>query len=198
VHIRDTLTLRDGSSVVVRPIAPADAVGLVALHARLSRDSIYRRYFGARPHLSPADVDRFTQVFEEWRFALVAARHTGDLVAVTRYEGKPGVRSAEIAVVVDDAVQHQGLGKALLLRLVDVACVRGLEALVADVLTVNTPMLELLRGLGLPMRTATDADTRRVTIDLRQVRLSDERAARARAHISSVARPNSATQPSAG
>jgi hypothetical protein len=49
----DEVRLRDGTRLVVRPIAPADAGALVALHARLSADTIYRRYFGA-----PAPVAR--------------------------------------------------------------------------------------------------------------------------------------------
>jgi len=53
----DEALLPDGTPVLVRPITPDDADALVALHARLSADTIYLRYFGARPHLSPADVD---------------------------------------------------------------------------------------------------------------------------------------------
>jgi hypothetical protein len=68
----DEVLLRDGTRLLIRPIGPADASALVALHARLSADTIYRRYFGARPHLSPADVDRFTRVDGRTRFALVA------------------------------------------------------------------------------------------------------------------------------
>jgi hypothetical protein len=39
----DEVRLRDGTSLVVRPIRPDDATALVA---RLSADTIYRRYFG--------------------------------------------------------------------------------------------------------------------------------------------------------
>src|SRR3954469_10901708 len=116
----DEALLADGTPVLVRPITPDDADALVALHARLSTDTIYRRYFGARPHLSPADVERFTRVDGRARFALVALRGT-DLVAVARYEGRPGHSSAELAVVVDDALHHQGVGRLMLERLVAVA-----------------------------------------------------------------------------
>ena len=92
---------------------PPTRDALVALHARLSADTIYRRYFGARPRLSPADVDRFTRLSEHWRFALVAVREPADLVAVARYEGSRERAGAEIAIVVDDALQHQGVGRAL-------------------------------------------------------------------------------------
>jgi GNAT superfamily N-acetyltransferase len=187
----DEILLRDGARLVVRPIEAADADALVALHARLSTDTIYRRYFGARPHLSPADVERFTRVDGRARFALVALRGT-DLVAVARYEGRPGHSSAELAVVVDDALHHQGVGRLLLERLGDVAREAGLEALVADVLAGNAAMLGLLRTLGLPRRTDSDGDTVTVLVDLSRSELPVERRERARRHLAragSVAPP---------
>jgi RimJ/RimL family protein N-acetyltransferase len=178
----DEVVLRDGARLEVRPIRPDDADALVALHARLSADTIYRRYFGARPHLSPADVDRFTRVDGRARFALVAVRGP-DLVAVARYEGRPGERSAELAVVVDDALQHQGVGRLMLERLVDVAREAGLHTIEADVLAGNTAMLSLLRTLGLPRRTGSDGDTVTVLIELTREELPAERGERARAHL---------------
>ena len=177
------LLTRDGSPLTVRPIVPGDAPALVALHARLSGETVLRRYFGPRPQLAPSMVARFTDVREEWRFALVAVREPGDLVAVARYEGGPGEPAAEIALVVDDALQRSGDGRALLLRLVDVAVLRGIESFVADVLAVNTPMIGLLRGLGLPSRSVLEGSALVVTLDLRGVELDAQRADRARRHI---------------
>jgi GNAT superfamily N-acetyltransferase len=182
--VPDTVVTLDGTALTVRPIAPGDADGLVELHARLSGDTIYRRYFGARPALAPSVVVRFTQVPEEWRFALVAVREPADLVAVARYEGSPGATAAELAVVVDDALQHQGVGRALLLRLVDVAVVRGLYALVAEVLVENKAMLGLLHRLGIPYGSrAGDETTRVLTLDLRGLQLDAQRRARALGHV---------------
>jgi GNAT superfamily N-acetyltransferase len=178
----DEVLLRTGTRLRVRPIRPGDADALVALHARLSADTIYRRYFGARPHLSTADVDRFTRVDGRVRFALVAMDGP-DLVAVARYEGRPGVLSAELAVVVDDALQHQGVGRLMLERLVDVAHEAGLDTIDADVLAGNTAMLGLLRTLGLPRRAESDGETVTVHIDLSGSDLSAERRERARAHL---------------
>jgi GNAT superfamily N-acetyltransferase len=189
--VPDVILLRDGARLVVRPIEAADADALVALHARLSADTIYRRYFGVRPHLSPTDVERFTRVDGRTRFALVALQ-AADLVAVARYEGRPGDRSAELAVVVDDALQHRGVGRLMLERLVDVAREAGIESLVADVLAGNAAMLALLRTLGLPRRTETDGDTVTVLVDLSPAELPAGRRDRARRHLAragSVAPP---------
>jgi len=188
---RDQILLRDGTRLEVRPIRPDDADALVALHSRLSADTIYRRYFGVRHHLDPADVDRFTRVDGRTRFALVAMRGT-DLVAVARYEGRAGHSSAEIAVVVDDTLQHQGVGRSLLERLVDVAREAGLDTLAADVLAGNAAMLALLRTLGLPRRTESDGDTVTVLVDLSDTGLPAARRERARRHLArarSVAPP---------
>jgi GNAT superfamily N-acetyltransferase len=178
----DEVLLRDGTRLLVRPIGPADASALVALHARLSADTIYRRYFGARPHLSPADVDRFTRVDGRTRFALVALLGR-DLVAVARYEGRPAERSAELAVVVDDALHRLGVGRLMLERLVDIAGEAGLDELAADVLAGNAAMLSLLRTLGLPWRRVSDGETVTVLIDLASSAPSAERTERARQHL---------------
>src|SRR4051794_9289668 len=149
-----------------------------------------RRYFGARPHLSPADVERFTRVDGRARFALVAMRGIGvpdelppAMVGVARYEGRPGRRSAELAVVVDDVLQRSGLGRLMIGRLVDIAREAGLEELVADVLAGNAAMLGLLRGLGLPRRTESDGETVTVVLDLTGLELPVDRRTRARAHL---------------
>jgi hypothetical protein len=112
--IIDELELRDGERIVVRPIRPGDGERLAGLHARLSPDSIYRRYFGFKSMLSPAEILRFTGISEEWRFALVGVRSTGELAGVARYEGQAGGTDAEIALIVDDALHHLGLGTRLL------------------------------------------------------------------------------------
>ena len=51
-----TVVLGDGESALVRPIRPDDAPALAAFHDRQSRESIYRRYFSPKPHLTDADL----------------------------------------------------------------------------------------------------------------------------------------------
>jgi len=70
-EVTDSVLLRTGERVSIRPIRTSDAPGLAAMHARLTADSIYRRYFAARPGLSPKDARWLTTLDEAWRFALV-------------------------------------------------------------------------------------------------------------------------------
>jgi len=181
--IVDEPELRNGARVLVRPIRPADELQLAELHSRLSPDSIYRRYFSIKPHLSSAEIRRFTGIDEQWRFALVGVRGSGQLVGVARYEGVADSTAAEIALIVDDAMHRLGLGSLLLRRLVDVALVNGMTSLDAVVLASNQPMLALLRTLPVPTTSVRDAGTVMVTLDLTRLELPADRSRVAAAHV---------------
>jgi GNAT superfamily N-acetyltransferase len=185
--ITDELELRDGQRILIRPIRLADGNPLAELHARLSPDSIYRRYFGVKPVLSPAEILRFTGITEEWRFALVGVRSTGELAGVARYEGQAGRTDAEIALIVDDALHHLGLGTLLLQRLVDVAVVSGMTSLTAMVLASNTAMLHLLRNLHVPSTSAWDSGSIEVRLQLAGLELPVDCARIAAAHVAEAA-----------
>jgi len=65
--------LADGGTVHVRPIRASDGPALTAFHGRLSPETVYLRFFGAMPRLSPDAVHRFTHVdwssISHWRRA---------------------------------------------------------------------------------------------------------------------------------
>lgn len=186
-RIIDEIELHDGERILIRPIRLADGDQLAQLHARLSPDSVYRRYFGFRPTLSAAQIRRFTAIAEDWRFALVGVRQTGQLAGVARYEGQDGSADAEIALIVDDALHHLGLGSLLLQRLIDVALVSGMASLTAVVLSSNQPMLHLLRALPVPSASSRDGGSIEVTLDLAGLALPAGRSRIAAAHVAEAA-----------
>ncbi len=141
------VVLKDGGTVHVRPIRPDDGARLEALHGRLSSESIYLRFFSAHPRLSTREVEHFTNVDHESRFALVALLGD-DLVAVVRYDGWPGRTDAEVALVVDDAHQGRGIGTVLLEHLAAAARQRGITEFRATVLPSNRRMLSVFRSAG--------------------------------------------------
>jgi hypothetical protein len=112
---------------------------------------------------------------------------TGPLVGVARYEGTISSTGAEIALVVDDALHHLGLGTLLLRRLIDVALLNGMTSLNAVVLASNRPMLALLRTLTVPATSVLDAGTVMVTLDLAGLELPADRSRVAAAHIAEAA-----------
>ncbi len=140
--------LSDGTTARLRPIQPADAPAIVALHSRFSDRTRYLRYFSPYPRISEKDLVRFTTVDHHDREAIVV-EHGGQLVAVGRYDRLgPGAADAEVAFVVEDAWQGRGIGSILLEHLASAARAEGLGRFVAEVLPVNAPMLRVFADAG--------------------------------------------------
>lgn len=146
------LTLRDGASVRQRAIRPDDAGRLQALHARLSRETIVFRFFGALPVLADEFAGRLSNVDYDARMAVVATIGEGvseEIIAVARYQTvDAGV--AEMALAVEDRWQEHGIGHQLLWSLASYARRRGFATFIAVVMYENEHMLALLRHSGLP------------------------------------------------
>lgn len=141
------VVLRDGGTVHIRPILPRDAQRLTEFHQRQSAESIYYRYFSARPRLSKKDVDHLTHVDHHDRVAFVAL--LGDqLVGVGRYERWGDRPAAEVAFFIDDEHGQRGLGTVLLEYLVAAARERGLRTFTASVLPANAKMLAVFSSAG--------------------------------------------------
>ena len=141
------VVLTDGGTVHLRPIRAEDAELLQAFHSRLSKETVYNRFFAYRPSLSDADLARFTQVDHDDRVALVATLNS-EIIGVVRYDRPPGSHDAEVAFVVQDDHQGRGLGPLLLEHLADAARERGVTSFTADVLPTNRPMLGVFRTAG--------------------------------------------------
>ena len=142
--------LADGRLVWLRPLRAEDAPRLMDLCKRLSPSTLRRRFLRSVVRCDPLEAQRLAAVDQVQRVALVAVPDPADdppIVAVGRFHGD-GSEQAELALVVDDAYQHVGLGRLLLSCLVREAVQRRLRVLAGHVLYDNTPMLRLLRTSG--------------------------------------------------
>ena len=148
--------LRDGRSVLVRPICPDDADALVAFHGRLSRETVYYRYFSPIPVLKEPWLSRLVNVDYRDRMALVAVL-SDDIIGVGRYDRLAATDHAEVAFTVEDAFQGHGVGTLLLERLVPVARANGIRAFEAEVLADNRRMLGVFADVGFTPHKDMDA-----------------------------------------
>jgi RimJ/RimL family protein N-acetyltransferase len=165
------LRLRDGGVVQVRPNRPDDVARLVALHARLSPESIAYRYFGSVPGLTPAHVAHLTQLDYTQRMALVATSAQGtreQIIAVVRYEGIDA-RTAEVAFVVEDRWQGHGIATQLLYRLKLYARQHGYTRFAAEILNGNMRMRGVIRHAGFPFTTTYQDRCVEMRIDITAV-----------------------------
>jgi len=131
----------------VREITLDDVDRLHRMFTRLSPDTVYRRFFSPINQPRRSALVWLAAVDHGSRDALVAL--DGDeIVAVARYDSRPDGSTAEVAVTVEDAWQHQGIGGRLTKRLAQRAVDHGIESFVATVLADNRPALGLLRKLS--------------------------------------------------
>jgi GNAT superfamily N-acetyltransferase len=146
----ESVRLRDGSLVLIRPVRPDDKPLFVAGFEHLSDESRYLRFMGHKKALSLRDLEFFTELDHEDHEAIGALDpYTGEGLAVARYmRFAHDRRAAEAAVVVIDSWQGRGLGSTLLERLVERARAHGIEHFSASLFTDNRAMLSLFQRIG--------------------------------------------------
>jgi GNAT superfamily N-acetyltransferase len=157
VELAEDVISERGKHLHMRPIRPDDAALLVEFHARLSSDSVYRRYFSLHPVLTKAEVRHLTEVDYADRFAFIVL--DGDvLVGVARYDRIPGTTEAEVAFVVEDIYQGEGIGLLLLEHLVDAALPLGITTFTAETQASNRNMMNVFYYSGYTVETSLEQD----------------------------------------
>ena len=141
---QSAVALRDGSQVELRPLERDDRQRLVRLFDRLSPETVYRRFLSPIQEPSEAGLDRLLDLDHREREA-VAAMAGEEVIGVARYSRTPGTRSADLAVVVEDARQGRGLSRLLLERLAQLARLRGIDRFTATIHSENRPAIHVLR-----------------------------------------------------
>jgi RimJ/RimL family protein N-acetyltransferase len=142
--------LRDGRRIAIRALRPDDERDMLAAIGRTSTESLQRRFFAVKRGFSQKEVDFFMKIDFRNHVALVAlADEDGrpTIVGGGRYVVvEPG--KAEVAFVVIDGYQGQGLGAHLMRHLSAIARDAGLKELIAEVLPDNTPMRRVFSKFG--------------------------------------------------
>jgi GNAT superfamily N-acetyltransferase len=146
-----SVRLDSGIEIVIRPIRPEDKPLLAEGIARLSPRSARFRFLAPKNRLTTAELRYLTEIDFVDHYALVAQRpsHPGRLAAVGRWvrdAERPEV--AELAIVVEDELQRQGLGTALVLALAEAARARGIAHFTGTALTENPAPLRLFARLS--------------------------------------------------
>ena len=142
--------LRDDRQITIRALRPDDRAGMLAAIGRTSMQSLQRRFFVPKKGFSEREMAFFLNIDFESHVAIVAEIPEDGSTVIAgggRYIAiQPG--QAEIAFVVIDAYQGQGIGTILMRHLAVLARDAGLKELVAEVLPENTAMLKLFKKFG--------------------------------------------------
>lgn len=122
----------------------SDGEALRRLFFRLSPATIYRRFHSPISRPEQAHPERLLDIDHHDREAVVAVVD-GEIVGVARYSRWPGTDRADLAVVVADDWQRQGLATRMLSGLAELAVSAGIETFTASVQGDNQRALGLLR-----------------------------------------------------
>ena len=142
--------LTDGTTIEIRTARPADFAAVRDMHAKISPDNLYLRFFSVSPIVAEQEARRVCREPGPDHAALLAVLD-GEVVGCGTYEqAGAGSRSAEVAFTVADDLHRHGIGMLLLEHLVSLARGRGFRAFTAETLTENTAMLRVFADVGLP------------------------------------------------
>jgi acetyltransferase len=159
-----TWITRRGQPVTIRPIRAEDEPLMVDFHRRLSKNAVYRRYFQVVPlgrRISHEALTRACFVDYDREMVLVAERRDAgyeerQIVAVASLVKLSKGNQGEVAVLVRDDYQRDGLGTELVRRLLEVARDEHLDCVVASTMLDNHGMRTVFERLGFTLSIADD------------------------------------------
>ena len=122
----------------------SDGMALRRFFYRLSPETIYRRFHSPLARPEQAQPKRLLDIDHHDREAVVAVLD-GEIIGVARYARRSGTDMAEVAVVVADDWQRQGLATRMLGALSELARPAGIRQFSVSMQADNRAALRLLR-----------------------------------------------------
>jgi len=127
-------------------LEPTDGPELRRFFFRLSPETLYRRFHSPITRPEQAHPKFLLDIDHRDREAVVAVVD-GEIVGVARYVRPAGSCAAEVAVVVADGWQRQGIATRLMTALAGIALDNGVERFTLNMQADNTPVLRLVGRL---------------------------------------------------
>lgn len=142
----------------------SDGELLGRLFCRLSSESVFRRFFS--PITKPEDFIRLLLRIDHYDRYAIAAVEGGEIVGVAQYSRLPGASQADLAIVVADGWQRQGVGTRLVTALADRAVAKGIGAFGVAIQSDNVGAMNLWRRIAPDARLASSAGVSEGVISL--------------------------------
>ena len=167
-------TMKDGTEVTLRPIRPEDEPLMGRFHETISDRSVYLRYFSSMSLSSRVAHERLARIcFVDYdRVIALVVDHknkaTGQrqILGVGRLIKLNAKNEAEVAILVSDQYQKQGLGIELLRRAVQVARDENLGSVSAEMLRDNMSAQRMFKKVGFHLRPPADSSCISAVLDL--------------------------------
>jgi acetyltransferase len=166
-------TMKDGTQVTLRPIRPEDEPLMAKFHETLSDRSVYMRYFSSLSLRSRVAHERLVRIcFVDYdRVMALVVDHkdktTGQhrILGVGRLVKLHSKAEGEVAILVSDQCQKQGLGTELLRRTVQIARDEKLGVF-AEMLRDNVAVQSIFKKVGFRLRLLGDPSSISAVLEL--------------------------------
>ncbi|MBN2562767.1 MAG: bifunctional acetate--CoA ligase family protein/GNAT family N-acetyltransferase [Phycisphaerae bacterium] len=170
-ELEETIKLRSGREMFVRPIRPEDQPAHMAFLSHLTPEDLRFRFLGLRTDLPSSEMARLVQIdyAREMAFIAIVPNDQGqeETVAVVRAVTNPDNTKADFAVMVRSGFQKLGLGTALMEKIIRYCRSLGTGEVVGQVLADNEAALNLTCKLGFEARLLPETDRYEVRLKLR-------------------------------
>jgi acetyltransferase len=162
------IVLRDGSTVLVRPVRPEDETLYEDFFAAVTQEDLRLRFFAPIKDRGHAFVARLTQLDYERAMALAAIEPVSRaLLGVVRLHLDSDRRHGEYAILLRSNLKGRGLGWELMRLIIEYARAEGVQQISGQVLRENSTMLAMCEKLGFRLtRDADDMEVMLATLDL--------------------------------
>ncbi len=164
--------MRDGRTVLFRPIKPEDEPLWLEMFQNFSEESIRYRFFEIIKD-TPHEVRiRYTNIDYDRELGIVPVLQEGEkqtILGVVRLIEEPDGRRGEIAFIVADPWQGLGLGSKMIDYMIEICIDRGLEEIYGIMLPDNYRAHRLMEKMGFKLQ-RTEDNLVQATLDLRAER----------------------------
>ena len=162
--------LRDGRTVLLRPIKPEDEPLWLEMFQNFSDESIRYRFFHIIKDTPHEMRVRYCNIDYDREMAIVAElTEDGEtkILGVVRLIIEPDGKTGEIAVIVADPWQGLGLGSKMMDYMIEICNDKRLETVYGMMLTDNYRAIDLMKRMGFALE-YSDHDTVKATLNLRE------------------------------
>ncbi|WP_405014386.1 GNAT family N-acetyltransferase [Kitasatospora sp. NBC_01539] len=150
-----------GADLTVRRAEPADRQAALEMHHRCSPETLRKRYHGP-----VGDADRYLHHLLDPRHGQTLAVEAADGRIVALAHLMWDDEGAEVALLVEDAWQRQGLGVDLLRRMAALALESQVQTVYAVTHSSNTGLISTMRKLSAPLDYQVEDGTLVITAHL--------------------------------
>ncbi|BBM88006.1 bifunctional acetyl-CoA hydrolase/transferase family protein/GNAT family N-acetyltransferase [Candidatus Uabimicrobium amorphum] len=157
-HTEKNVRTKTNRPIFIRPLKSSDEDLIKQMFYSLSDKTIYFRAFTTIKYLPRKILHHLVHIDYDTTMALCAIdKEHQHILGVARYYLEKRSNMIEIAVVVRDDWQNQGIGRLLINNLIQIARERGVRGVAMDILAENNKVLNIIKSSSHKLKISVEA-----------------------------------------